>query len=106
MPAGTARAVSPIQDQLLRISRAPATKTTVVTTTTTTTVSFPPFVIRKPRLARRDLRLFPLADKPVPSAIRGVVVVDVDGEAAMFEEASDPEAALNQVLPLGLLVVF
>jgi hypothetical protein len=99
MPAAPSRPVTPIQDGLCRISTAPATKTTVVTTTTTTTVNFPPFMIKKPRFMRdRDPKQFPLAAKPVPSTLRRFTFA-MGGQAGVFEEAGDPEAALNQVLP-------
>ena len=87
----------PSQQVLAHLSYAPTITETVVTTRTITKTAYPPFVLQAPRsLADRDPELYPLAIFPTPELLRKVRL-DIGGKQAFFEEAANPEAALDEV---------
>jgi hypothetical protein len=54
-------------------------------------------MIKRPLFMRdRDPRQFPLAAKPIPATLRRFNFPTGDG-MAVFDEAEDPDEALNQV---------
>lgn len=86
---------------IAQFSFAPATRTTVVTTTTTTTTNFPPLIFNTSRSARElNPKRYPLAASPTPSALRNFQF-ELDGQAVIFNEPEDTNAALEEVCVLG-----
>lgn len=74
------------RDSTLQVEMAECVETKIVTTTTTTKRSYPPLLVRQPRLLQElDVKEYPLASKRTPRELANFSY-EVDGKVMDFHE--------------------